>query len=319
MSSMREHQIVITLKTDQFEEAQRLARQAGASSASTYLRDRIVALLEGGDETRDSAESTRKIQRLARLARDLTRMHRDLQVYVAESWHDTENEVPEAQTEIPVVLREDEPAESKSAAPDAFAGMEIFTSQPEIARSLAAPLADFEKAASIARHYQETGTVNMDQVLEAVSEANDELEELADRAFAISPRLGAIEDPDAGPVFDEDDPLNELLEDTLLKKMSGGRKQPARQAKRQKPHQPVEPKELAPAPEEPEPEPAPEPEPEPAPEAEPEAEPEPESKQDPEDIEDDEDDDKDESSSSSGIHDLSSGPPPKRRKRHSEH
>jgi|GEM_PF-2235261 len=309
---MREHQIVITLKTDQFEEAQRLARQAGASSASTYLRDRILALLEGHDQTRDTAESTRKVQRLARLARDLTRMHRDLQVYVAESWHDTENEPSESQTEIPIFSSKDEPAGSKSASPDTFASMEIFASETEIARSLAAPLAEFEKAASIARNYQDTGRVNMDQVLEAVSEANDELEELADRAFAISPRLGAIEDPDAGPLLDEDDPLNELLEDTLLKKMSGGKKQSARQPKRQKTHQPLEQKQPEP---EPAPEPAldPEPEPEPAPDEQ--------TIQDASEEEDDDADDEQEETTppSTGIHDLSSGPPPKRRKRHSDH
>ena len=93
MSEMREHQIIINLKKDQFEEVQRLARLAGSKSPSVYLRDRMLAFLgiEGealaeagtdGSTTKKGPESASDIQRVRS---ELARMHNELQAFIAES------------------------------------------------------------------------------------------------------------------------------------------------------------------------------------------------------------------------------------------
>lgn len=67
---------------------------------------------------------------------------------------------------------------------------------------------------------------DMQEVLSAVDEANDELEEMADRAFSISPRLGSFEDDHNSFPISEDDPLADLLDDTLLEVMKTGENAP---------------------------------------------------------------------------------------------
>jgi hypothetical protein len=80
---MREHQIVINLKRDQFEEVQRLARLAGSKSVSAYLRERVLKLIEqSGTETQTSSATT---EDMLLINSELSRMHRELQVFIAES------------------------------------------------------------------------------------------------------------------------------------------------------------------------------------------------------------------------------------------
>ncbi|MDZ4837887.1 MAG: hypothetical protein SGJ27_29230 [Candidatus Melainabacteria bacterium] len=83
---MREHQIVINLKREQFEEVQRLARLAGSKSVATYLKERvveIVALQQQNDS--DQPKVAPSSQELLEINHELTRMHRELQVFIAES------------------------------------------------------------------------------------------------------------------------------------------------------------------------------------------------------------------------------------------
>lgn len=251
---MREHQIVINLKTEHFEEAQRLARQAGAKSASAFLRDKLVDLLEfeSGQANPDNQFSQAKQERLARLSRDLTRMHRELQVYVAESWHETDQiaEKSEATGKSPTsdavasISNPEEPINFEAAL-QAIDSMDLFGAKfgankeaqttggadSSLSATLLQTQAGYEKAADFAQRFQNSGIPisESNNVPTPTNQSEDDLEELADRAFAISPRLGAIEDPDAGPLLEEDDPLKDLLDDTLVKKM--GHRAPGRRAK----------------------------------------------------------------------------------------
>src|SRR5579885_1041136 len=102
---MPEHQIVFNLKPEQFEEAQRLARLSGAKSVSAFLKDRLLAFLgielaqdyAAASKSAASAEVGNTInpltdgdrlspeQRLSAVKQDLNRIHRELQVFIAES------------------------------------------------------------------------------------------------------------------------------------------------------------------------------------------------------------------------------------------
>jgi hypothetical protein len=149
---MREHQIVITLKPDQFLEVQRLARAANAKSMGAYVRQKLLAALgiEGtlGDE-QGAAGDKSQVDVDAILA-DLVRVHCELKAFVAESLSPYSPE-----------------AFGQSATPEI--GVQVVEDGGEALVSPAVP--DNEIA------------------------PNDELEKVADRTFAISPRLGPIGDP----------------------------------------------------------------------------------------------------------------------------
>ena len=81
---MREHQIVINLKRDQFEEVQRLARLAGSKSVSAYLKERVLALLLESEATPEKTDGP-TIEDMLEVNHELSRMHRELQVFIAES------------------------------------------------------------------------------------------------------------------------------------------------------------------------------------------------------------------------------------------
>jgi len=80
---MREHQIVINLKRDQFEEVQRLARLAGSKSVSAYLKERVLELLNPDAEADKQGGPT--LEEMLNIDHELSRMHRELQVFIAES------------------------------------------------------------------------------------------------------------------------------------------------------------------------------------------------------------------------------------------
>lgn len=87
---MREHQIVINLKREQFEEVQRLARLSGSKSVAAYLRDRVLEHLDSLNND-DSVKQTTApaTEELLEINQELTRMHRELQVFIAESLSST--------------------------------------------------------------------------------------------------------------------------------------------------------------------------------------------------------------------------------------
>lgn len=311
---MREHQVVINLKREQFEEVQRLARLAGSRSPSAFLRDRVLNLLgmEQAEHVQQRDAGIAKTSTdLNSVNQELARMHRELQVFIAESLSsgaylfelESEQggfeEPPPPYVEVERQLeRAQEILSSYGRTPDTTTYGAPQTSHqgtPDPASSMASGSTENSQTASIAQpaeNHQSTGgpsgstpqtsfsgygstsfssgsgtigsrmssfqnaskysnlfssgmfdtrqlsdsdvwmTPEIDDVPansslglppgvgtnEPVDQVSDELEELADRAFAISPRLGTTEEPRARTELrvPDDDPLRDLLDDTLV-------------------------------------------------------------------------------------------------------
>jgi hypothetical protein len=80
---MREHQIIINLKPEHYQELERLSRASGARSVSVFVKDRMLASLGiGGSANVANAPGSLNV---AAVTADIRRLHRDLQVFVAES------------------------------------------------------------------------------------------------------------------------------------------------------------------------------------------------------------------------------------------
>src|SRR5262249_196465 len=82
---MREHQIVITLKPDQFLEVQRQARAANAKSMGIFVRQQLLAAL-GIDGGAGGAEGQLGgTQNVESTLAQIKRLHGELKTFVAES------------------------------------------------------------------------------------------------------------------------------------------------------------------------------------------------------------------------------------------
>lgn len=81
---MREHQIVINLKPDQFEEVQRMARAAGSKSVGQFVRQKLIGTL-GLATPRTGAAEDIDAPDIKQLTGELRRLHRELQIFVADS------------------------------------------------------------------------------------------------------------------------------------------------------------------------------------------------------------------------------------------
>lgn len=80
---MREHQIIINLKPEHYQELERLSRASGARSVSVFVKERMLASLGiGGSSSSMTVPGTLNV---ASVTADIRRLHRDLQVFVAES------------------------------------------------------------------------------------------------------------------------------------------------------------------------------------------------------------------------------------------
>jgi hypothetical protein len=156
---MREHQIVITLKPDQFLEVQRLARAANAKSMGVFVRQKLLAALgiEGSLVDEQIVGANGGDVDLDAIVADLRRVHGELKAFVAESL--------------------------SPYSPEAF-GQAEHTADAQLEQ-----LNVFEEGDE---------EVEDELVSQAVAEVeavhNDELEKVAERTFAISPRLGPIGD-----------------------------------------------------------------------------------------------------------------------------
>lgn len=143
---MREHQIVITLKPDQFLEVQRLARAANSKSMGVFVRQRLLAAL--GIEGAAAADPNASNVDVEAILGDLKRVHSELKSFVAESL--------------------------SPYSPDAFGQTEFAETDLQQLNLFADDEAVSNAVASIEAAH------------------DDELERVAERAFAISPRLGTI-------------------------------------------------------------------------------------------------------------------------------
>ncbi len=204
---MREHQIVITLKPEHFLEIQRLARAAGARSMGTFVRQRLVRALgiDGSNKNmegeRGPAGTSEERARVERLASDLNRIHGELKSFVAETL--SQSYRTEAGDRCPADSRQPQAA---------FRASEDFARQD----------GDRGKAEAV----DEVAASRTDDPRALFEQAKNELEQLAQSAFAISPRLGALESPverkDVGAdelsgelLAEETDPLEDLLDTSL--------------------------------------------------------------------------------------------------------
>ncbi len=162
---MREHQIIINLRPEHYQELERLSRLAGVHSVSLFAKERILASLEKVNslttfQAEDGSQKNPQPKTIDAVAMDIKRLQRELQIFVAESLN-----------------RKDFGYMSKDpAAADVDNDTLVQPVVPE----------DF------------------------LPQVPDDLEELAERAFNISPRLGVLENIDDDvPLFS--DPLDELL------------------------------------------------------------------------------------------------------------
>ena len=87
---MREHQIVISLKPEQFQEVQKQARAAGAQSVGAFVRQNLLIFL--GLEEADAAKKSSRIADAVQadpdwrfIAGELRRLHRELKVLASEA------------------------------------------------------------------------------------------------------------------------------------------------------------------------------------------------------------------------------------------
>lgn len=214
---MREHQIIITLKPDQFLQVQRLARMAGAKSMGMFVRQRLLAAL--GIEGEIEREGRGRVD-LQPAVSELKRLHLELRGFVAESlamYLDTDV------SDTTAVGGDPDPM---------FAARSPNNEQPPAPGYVES--LTFEESEQVeSEDFEEVDAAAVDSTPEPESERppelaaepvirDDELEKLADRTFAISPRLGAIEPASPAPIFRPiaptttgaslRDPLGELLE-----------------------------------------------------------------------------------------------------------
>jgi hypothetical protein len=294
---MREHQIIINLKPEHYQELERLSRASGARSVSVFVKERMLASLGiGGSANVANAPGSLNI---AAVTSDIRRLHRDLQVFVAESLsgkdfgyaagpneregltpgaelaravaegdatqsvasttqasaenhHAPDSEavvsiehlaplgnppsgatqagtlpsiaptgiqetaqavpsnqaIPRQQLEFPL-----RPRGSGAAFGNIIPGVASFKSsdtsnseEPEVHTSMSPS----ETSASPNAAIFALPVVSQSNIVQSPVEVPDDLEELAERAFAISPRLGAMDEVDDDtPMFS--DPLDELL------------------------------------------------------------------------------------------------------------
>lgn len=291
---MREHQIVINLKPEQFEELQRMARAAGSKSVNLFVRQKLISTLglagpgNGSPDESDAPD-------LKQLTGELRRLHRELQIFVADSLSNSDYPTSIQPIPFPTAVQEnflaegaplmaesvgftyredpqteltrpqlpgafppsDRPQYSNFQAPitqaatpqpaDFGAPQVVSSGQSESAsptevNSRLQPayslLPDPGAAASVAgaaappafsppeappevssaQHGLNTPSVSPSNTIQSAPivvqqfAENDELEDLAERAFSISPRLGPLEEPQKR----FPDPLADLLEEALF-------------------------------------------------------------------------------------------------------
>ena len=283
---MPDHQIVIKLSKDRFDEAQKRARDAGFRSATSYIREKVESLIDNPEELKSALEEARLIvdqellDQIRQVDDDLMRMQQELQVFISETEELQEGfpletlkpyeiqesfatipELPEftdstgATMEEPTLHQKDitvdttiDTINNTTILPNPITSHAITldTGSATISRSESTPLDEREKniwrtptqsfspevpeEEDIQPWAEDSPTLENDElpqpqieeVLSAVDQAHDELEEMADRAFSISPRLGQIEEVKGTIAIAEDDPLADLLDENLVEVMKSG-------------------------------------------------------------------------------------------------
>ncbi|HEY9774759.1 MAG TPA: hypothetical protein V6C81_13440 [Planktothrix sp.] len=195
---MREHQIVISLKPEHFQQVQRLARADGSKSVSVFVRQRLLSSL--GLDGQEAVTDTTSAPDWQHIAGQLRRLHRELQVFIAESM--ANNQLAD-EAEPPKFIVPEENFVSKG-------GPILVEYNPAHQRYVE------QRQALNLQQPTNTGAAATPTKVPPLDVSSDEMEQLADRAFAISPRLGAIESAPVAPA--KYDPLQDLLEEKLVRK-----------------------------------------------------------------------------------------------------
>lgn len=280
---MPDHQIVIKLSKDRFDEAQRRAREAGFRSATSYIREKVESLIDNPEELKSALEEARLIvdqellDQIRQVDDDLMRMQQELQVFISETEELQEEfpletleayaiqesfatipelpELPEFTDSTGATMEEPAPSQkditvNTTIHPDSATSHAITldTGSATISRSESTPLDERERniwrtptqsfspevpeEEEIQPWAEDSPTVENEEppqpqpqievVLTTVDQAHDELEDMADRAFSISPRLGQIEEVKSTIAIAEDDPLADLLDENLVEVMKSG-------------------------------------------------------------------------------------------------
>ena len=191
---MREHQIVISLKSEHFQQVQRMARAAGSKSVGLFIRQRLLAAL--GLDGHDSAAEPERGPDWQRISGQLRRLHRELQVFIAESIAGDLNNLTLEQP-----LRMPEENFLTDGAP-LMPGYNY-----EYQEAMRNQAAAYPPAAPPPPAPSNKSAASFDS-------KSDDMEKLADRAFAISPRLGALEQINTR-AKELQDPLQDLLGQSL--------------------------------------------------------------------------------------------------------
>jgi hypothetical protein len=250
---MREHQIVVNLKAEQFEQLQKLARERGFKSVSAYVKQKLLELAMGIEEQAEEAAAPRELS--SQVLEDLERIHGELRGFIGELADSSSTQMEAFQTQQPASA----PGHTLQSGPSQHASLGPTAASQPSARQ-ASGLLDVEPPDEMMDWEREsdsssslpTGVSAMDQAarsgsedppppqvlpsrnlggfgfgigsrfssftpggflggdrLDGYREIMDDMEELADRAFAISPRLGSLdenaetEDEDQDPDKDQ--------------------------------------------------------------------------------------------------------------------
>jgi Arc/MetJ-type ribon-helix-helix transcriptional regulator len=199
---VREHQISVNLKPQQFELLQRLAREKGYKSVSAYVREKIVELamnLEpiGSNEAR-SAGGQSLVD--AKLVKDLERIHEELRHFVQESLGATvEGGVPLESSDMVSTVESQSSSSSSNVEKSVDIQVREDANRFEGQAIPRSNLGGFGfglggLGAMFGGRSGGAGLLGGGDRLSGYREILDDLEELADRAFSISPRLGSIEE-----------------------------------------------------------------------------------------------------------------------------
>lgn len=164
-----------------------MARAAGSKSVGLFIRQRLLSAL--GLDGHDAPEPDRGGPDWQRISGQLRRLHRELQVFIAESVS-SETSNPNDQ---PLIMPEENFLTEGAPVMPSY----NYDYQPNRAAASQPPM----PAAPV-------------KSVPAFDAKSDEMEKLAERAFAISPRLGALESIDTR-AKDLQDPLKDLLGEPL--------------------------------------------------------------------------------------------------------
>lgn len=186
---MREHQIIITLKPEQFQAVQRLFKASGAKSMGIFVRQQLLTALGLDNAAAPKAAGSPSTPNIKRVLGELNRLHAEVQLFAAEALAQPYNEM------IGEMLDADN--ELELAPPPTDAPLPPTAETPS------------NRSAS---------TFALHNVLADFADAAEELADLALKGLELAPRRGILESPGnpdellKGADPQTSDPLQDILQ-----------------------------------------------------------------------------------------------------------